>query len=65
MEYDYSGEDRTFTNNGDPTIAEADFARADGYEVYGLYLGTPNENAQHTMQGVATTANTSRLTPIA
>ena len=53
MEYDYSGEDRTFTNNGDPTIAEADFARADGYEVYGLYLGTPNENAQHTMQGVA------------
>ena len=42
-----------YENNGDPTIAEADFARKDGYEVYGLYLGTPNENAQHTMQGVA------------
>ena len=42
-----------YKNNGDPTIAEANFARADGYEVYGLYLGTPNGNAQHTMQGVA------------
>ncbi len=42
-----------YENNGDPTIAEADFARDDGYEVYGLYLGTPNENAQDTMQGVA------------
>ena len=42
-----------YENHGGPTIAEADFAREDGYEVYGLYLGEPNENAKYTMEGVA------------
>ena len=44
---------RIYENHGGPTIAEADFARDDGYEVYGLYLGTPNDNAKETMSGVA------------
>ena len=44
-----------YENHGGPTIAEADFAREDGYEVYGLYLGEPNENAKYTMEGVADT----------
>lgn len=55
MKYEYGGDERPYTNNGDPTIAEADFAREDGCEVYGLYLGEPNNNAKYTMEGVADT----------
>lgn len=44
---------RIYENHGGPTIAEADFAREDGCEVYGLYLGEPDDNAKYTMEGVA------------
>ena len=50
----YSGAQRTFTNNGDPAIAEAGFARTAGCEIYSLYLGNPSTNATHTMKGIAT-----------
>ena len=44
---------RIYENHGGPTIAEADFASEDGCEVYGLYLGEPDDNAKYTMEGVA------------
>ena len=50
----YSGDQRTFTNNGDPAIAEAGFAKTAGCEIYSLYLGTPSDNATYTMKGIAT-----------
>ena len=43
-----------YTNNGDPTIAEAGFAKKDGCEIYSLYLGDPSTEAEYTMTGVAT-----------
>ena len=43
-----------YTNNGDPTIAEAGFAKKDGCEIYSLYLGNPSTEAEDTMTGVAT-----------
>ena len=56
MEYNYSGEDRTFTNNGDPAIAEAGFAKTDGCTIYSIYFGDPSQNAIDTMSGVSSGA---------
>ena len=43
-----------YKNNGDPTIAEAKYAKNAGYEIYSIYLGGKDDtNAQYTMKGIA------------
>lgn len=50
----YSKSYTYYTNNGDPTIAEARYAKNAGYEIYSIYLGGKDDtNAQHTMKDIA------------
>ena len=43
-----------YKNNGDPTIAEAGYAKEAGCEIYSIYLGGKNDtNAIDTMKGIA------------
>ena len=45
---------RHYENNGDPTIAEARYAKDTNCKIYSIYLGGKNDtNAQYTMKGIA------------